>query len=45
MKDALFLLAVGILGAVICTRPRPVQPARQPRPRNLFNHRLWYRSL
>jgi hypothetical protein len=32
MKDALFLLAVGFLGAVICTRPRPVQPLVSPAP-------------
>ena len=45
MKDALFLLAVGLVGALLCTRINSTQTQPQRHSVNLSRHRFWYRSL
>jgi len=45
MKDALFLLTVGILGAFLFTCVSSSQAQPQRRSFNLSRHRLWYRSV
>jgi hypothetical protein len=45
MKDALFLLALGVVGAWLCSRVNATQTQPQIGPLNLSRNRFWYRSL